>query len=82
MSTALWAFVAGNAALMVWLWVPGGNVSDDLTTGELLTSLARITGLLGAVAGAATRPPACLRWSGCSASTASLQAAILKAKRW
>jgi predicted ferric reductase len=47
-ATALWAFVAGNAALMVWLWVHGGNVSDDLTTGELLTSLARITGLLGA----------------------------------
>ena len=79
MSTALWAFVAGNAALMVWLWVHGGN--DDLTTGELLTSLARITGLLGAAAGAAARPPACLRWSGCSASTASLQAAILKAMR-
>jgi predicted ferric reductase len=47
-STAVWAFVAGNAALMIWLWVHGGNVSDDLTTGELLTSLARITGLLGA----------------------------------
>jgi predicted ferric reductase len=48
MSTALWAFVAGNAVLMVWLWVHGGNVSDDLSTGEILTSLARITGLLGA----------------------------------
>ena len=48
MSAALWAFVAGNAALMVWFWVHGGNVSDDLSTGELLTSLARITGLLGA----------------------------------
>jgi predicted ferric reductase len=47
-STAVWAFVAGNAGLLVWLWVHGGNVSDDLTTGELLTSLARITGLLGA----------------------------------
>jgi predicted ferric reductase len=47
-STAVWAFVTANAALMVWLWVHGGNVSDDLTTGELLTSLARITGLLGA----------------------------------
>src|SRR5712691_4612467 len=47
-STAVWVFVAGNAALLIWLWVHGGNVSDDLTTGELLTSLARITGLLGA----------------------------------
>jgi predicted ferric reductase len=44
----VWAFVAGNAALMIWLWVHGGNVSDDLTIGELLTGLARITGLLGA----------------------------------
>jgi hypothetical protein len=33
---------------MIVLWVHGGNVSDDLSTGELLTSLARITGLLGA----------------------------------
>ena len=47
-ASVVWALVAGNAALMVWLWVHGGNVSDDLSTGELLTSLARITGLLGA----------------------------------
>ncbi len=47
-ASAAWALVAGNAALLVWLWVHGGNVSDDLSTGELLTSLARITGLLGA----------------------------------
>jgi predicted ferric reductase len=40
------AVVAANAAAIVWLWVHGGNVSDDLSTGELLTSLARITGLL------------------------------------
>jgi predicted ferric reductase len=46
----LWTLVAGNAAALVWLWVHGGNVSDDLTTGELLTSIARITGLLGAYA--------------------------------
>src|SRR5882724_10269417 len=48
MSTAVWTFVAGNAAVLVWLWVHGGNVSENLSTGELLTSLARITGLLGA----------------------------------
>ena len=47
-STAVWVFVAGNAAVLVWLWVHGGNVSEPLSTGELLTSLARITGLLGA----------------------------------
>src|SRR2546425_3408310 len=50
-STLLWAFVAGNAAVLVWLWVHGGNLSDDLSTGALLTSLARITGLLGAYSG-------------------------------
>jgi len=48
MSTAVWVFVAGNAAAHVWVWVHGGNVSENLSTGELLTSLARITGLLGA----------------------------------
>src|SRR5437870_1306826 len=47
-ASVVWAVVAGNAALLVWLWVHGGNVSDDLSTGQLLTSLARITGLLGA----------------------------------
>jgi hypothetical protein len=47
-ASVVWAVVAGNAALLVWLWVHGGNVSDDLSPGELLTSLARITGLLGA----------------------------------
>jgi predicted ferric reductase len=47
-ASVVWAVVAGNAVRLVWLWVHGGNVSDDLSTGELLTSLARITGLLGA----------------------------------
>ena len=31
-SALIWAFVAGNAAVMVWLWVNGGNLSDDLST--------------------------------------------------
>src|SRR5712691_8073905 len=48
MASAVWIVVAGNAALMVWLWVHGGNVSEHLSTGELLTSLGRITGLPGA----------------------------------
>src|SRR2546421_1295947 len=42
----LGAIVGGNTAVIVWLWIHGGNVSEHLTTGELLTSLARITGLL------------------------------------
>src|SRR4051812_39855665 len=38
----------GNAAAIVWLWWHGGNVTDIHDSGELLTSLARLTGLLGA----------------------------------
>jgi|SRR5579884_325719 len=45
---ALWVFVIGNAAALVWLWYQGGNVTKVHTTGELLTSIGRITGLLGA----------------------------------
>ena len=46
----LWAVLAGNAAAIVYLWIHGGNVSEHLSTGELLTSLARITGLLASYA--------------------------------
>jgi hypothetical protein len=49
-AAVLWALLLGNAAAIVWLWVHGGNASDDLSAGELLTSLARLTGLLGAYA--------------------------------
>jgi predicted ferric reductase len=45
---ALWLVVAGNAAAIVWLWLHGGGVGKVHTTGDLLTSLGRITGLLGA----------------------------------
>jgi predicted ferric reductase len=47
-AAALWAIGGGNAALIAWLWVHGGNVSDVHSTGELLTSLGRLTGLLAA----------------------------------
>jgi predicted ferric reductase len=43
----VWAIVLGNAAVIVWLWVHGGNLHNK-TTGEALTSVARITGLLSA----------------------------------
>src|SRR5438105_12356977 len=43
----VWAFLLANAAAIVWLWVHGGNLTDK-TTGDLLTSVARITGLLSA----------------------------------
>jgi predicted ferric reductase len=47
-ATALVLAAFGNAAAIVWLWWHGGNVTDVHDSGELLTSLARITGLLGA----------------------------------
>jgi predicted ferric reductase len=45
--TLVSAVVAGNAAVIVWLWVHGGNVTAE-STGDVLTSVARITGLLSA----------------------------------
>jgi predicted ferric reductase len=43
----VWAVIAGNAVVIVWLWVHGGNLHVH-DTGELFTSIARITGLLSA----------------------------------
>jgi predicted ferric reductase len=43
----VWALVLGNAAVIVFLWIHGGNLHNK-TTGEALTSVARITGLLSA----------------------------------
>ena len=41
----IWLVVGANAAAIVWLWVHGGNlhIRND---GDLLTSIARISGLL------------------------------------
>jgi predicted ferric reductase len=44
----IWAFLVGNVVAIVFLWYHGGNVTQVHSTGELLTSIARITGLLGA----------------------------------
>ena len=44
----LWTLLTGNAAVVVWLWVHGGNLTDDHGTGALLTSLGRLTGLFAA----------------------------------
>jgi predicted ferric reductase len=43
----VYALVAANAGIVVWLWVHGGNLHPR-STGELLTSVGRITGLLSA----------------------------------
>jgi predicted ferric reductase len=46
-ATILWAIVLGNAVVIVYLWVHGGNLHVH-TTGDLLTAIGRLTGLLGA----------------------------------
>src|SRR5580765_477508 len=43
----VWAVVLGNTAAIVWLWVHGGNLTLR-SSGDVLTSIARLTGLLGA----------------------------------
>jgi predicted ferric reductase len=45
--TAMWAIVLGNAAAIVLLWIHGGNLHAK-TTGDGLTSAARLTGLVSA----------------------------------
>jgi len=42
------AVAAANAGLIVWLWSNGGNVTELHSTGDVLVSIARLTGLLGA----------------------------------
>ncbi len=41
-------FLVGNGVALTWLWYHGGNVTDVKTTGDLLTSIGRITGLQSA----------------------------------
>ena len=43
----VWLVVLGNGAAVFWLWAHGGNLHAK-TTGDLLTSVARITGLVSA----------------------------------
>ena len=43
----VWAVLIGNAVAIVWLWVHGGNLTAR-SSGDVLTSIARITGLLAA----------------------------------
>jgi predicted ferric reductase len=40
--------IVGNGAVITWLWVHGGNVTKVHTSGEILTSIARLTGLWSA----------------------------------
>jgi predicted ferric reductase len=45
---ALGLAVAVNAGVITWLWVHGGNVTNLPHTGDVLSSIGRITGLLSA----------------------------------
>jgi predicted ferric reductase len=47
-SAALLALFVGNAAAIVWLWYDGGNITGVDDSAEALTSVSRLTGLLGA----------------------------------
>src|SRR3954453_21064563 len=47
-AAAVLLVLLANAGLIVWLWVHGGNLSHLKQTGDILTSGARITGLLSA----------------------------------
>jgi predicted ferric reductase len=46
-AAVVYALVAANAGVIVWLWVHGGNL-DSADTADVFTSIGRITGLLGA----------------------------------
>jgi predicted ferric reductase len=45
--TMVWAVVLGNAGVMVWLWIHGGNWTLK-SSGDVLTSIARLTGFVSA----------------------------------
>jgi predicted ferric reductase len=47
LAAVVYAVVAANAGVIVWLWVRGGNL-DSGATGDVFTSIGRITGLLSA----------------------------------
>ncbi len=44
-AVAIGALVGGNGVALIWLWWHGGNVAGVHSTGDLLTSIGRITGL-------------------------------------
>jgi predicted ferric reductase len=42
-----WLAVAANGAVVVWLWLHGGGISQVHSGADLWTSLGRVTGLVG-----------------------------------
>ena len=47
-AAVLFAVLVGNAAGILWIWYQGGNVTDVDDSAELVTSVARLTGLFAA----------------------------------
>ena len=47
-ASALGTLAVANLGVLFWLWWHGGNVTHVQSAGDALTSMARITGLLGA----------------------------------
>ena len=45
---ALWLVILGNGATSVWLWVDAGGLSSTASTGDILNSVGRVTGMVGA----------------------------------
>lgn len=43
----LWAMLAGNLAVIVWMWLHAGGISGVHGRPEAFTSLGRVTGLIG-----------------------------------
>ena len=46
-AAAVYALGLANVVVITWLWIHGGNLTDR-SAGDVLTSLGRLTGLLGA----------------------------------
>ena len=47
LAVSIYAIAAVNAAVIVWLWIHGGNLQVE-STGDAFTSIGRLTGLLSA----------------------------------
>jgi predicted ferric reductase len=47
LAVSIYAIAAANAAVIVWLWIHGGNLQVE-STGDAFTSIGRLTGLLSA----------------------------------
>jgi predicted ferric reductase len=47
-AAVVWLFLLGNLAGSIWLWIDADGLSATSSTGDTLTSIGRITGMVGA----------------------------------